>query len=58
MFKFNTLIVTRLGSTADGVESKVSEFKISSQAEADSILRHPSVAGWKYGVSVDYARNV
>lgn len=54
MFKFKTLIVTRLGSTADGVESRVSKFTISSQAEADSILRHPSLAGWKYGISVDY----
>ena len=56
MFEFKTLIVTKRGSRKDGVEFVVSKFPVSSQEQVDAILRHPSIAGWKYGYSVGMSR--
>lgn len=56
MFEFKTLIVTKRGSRQDDVKFSVHSFPVSSQAEVDAILRHPSIAGWKYGYSVGMSR--
>ena len=56
MFEFKTLIVTKRGSREDGVKFSVHTFPVSSQEEVDAILRHPSIAGWKYGYSVGMSR--
>jgi len=56
MFEFKTLIVTKRGSRQDGVKFSVHSFPVSSQADVDAILRHPSIAGWKYGYSVGMSR--
>ena len=56
MFEFKRLIVTKRGSYKDGVKFSVHSFPVSSQEEVDAILRHPSIAGWKYGYSVGMSR--
>lgn len=56
MFEFNTVIITKRGSRQDGVSFSVHKFDVSSQEQVDAILRHPSIAGWKYGYSVGYAK--
>lgn len=56
MFEFKTVIITKRGSKEDGVAFSVHKFPVSSQAEVDAILAHPSIAGWKYGYSVGMSR--
>ena len=56
MFEYKMIIVTKRGSRQDGVSFSVHSFPVSSQADVDAILRHPSIAGWKYGYSVGYSR--
>jgi len=55
MFKFNTVIITKRGSREDNVKFSVHTFKASTEAEVKAITSHPSIAGWKYGISVGYA---
>lgn len=56
MFEYKTLIVTKRGSREAGVKFSVHTFPVSSQAEVDAILRHPSIAGWKFGYSVGMSK--
>jgi hypothetical protein len=56
MFEYKMLIVTKRGSRQDGVDFSVHKFEVSSQEQVDAILRHPSIAGWKYGYSIGYSR--
>jgi|LauGreDrversion4_2_1035121.scaffolds.fasta_scaffold120448_5 hypothetical protein len=66
MFEFNTLIVTKRGENIrdwalrnDGKPLEmftVHKFPVSSQEQVDAILSHPSIKGWKYGISIGYAK--
>ncbi len=56
MFEFNTVIITKRGCREDGVQFSVHKFSASTEAEAKAIISHPSIAGWKYGISVGYAK--
>lgn len=56
MFEFDTVIITKRGSIEEGVDFSVHSFSVSSQEEVDAIVAHPTFAGWKYGISVGYAK--
>jgi hypothetical protein len=56
MFEFNTVIITKRGCREDGVQFSVHKFSASTEAEVKAIISHPSIAGWKYGISVGYAK--
>ena len=55
MFKFNTVIITKRGCREDGVQFSVHKFPASTEAEVQAIINHPSIKGWKYGISIGYA---
>ncbi len=56
MFEFNTVIITKRGSREDGVKFSVHTFKATTEQEVQAIVSHPSIAGWKYGYSIGYAK--
>jgi hypothetical protein len=56
MFEFNTVIITKRGSREAGVSFSVHTFKATTEAEVKAIVSHPSIAGWKYGYSIGYAK--
>jgi hypothetical protein len=56
MFEFNTVIITKRGSREDGVKFSVHKFSATTEAEVKAIVSHPSIAGWKYGYSIGYAK--
>jgi hypothetical protein len=56
MFEFNTVIITKRGCREDGVQFSVHKFSASTPEEVKAIISHPSIAGWKYGISVGYAK--
>lgn len=56
MFEYNTIIITKRGCREDGVNFSVHKFSVKSEQEAQSIIAHPTFQGWKYGISVGYAK--
>lgn len=56
MFEFNTVIITKRGCREDGVNFSVHKFPASTKEEVDAIISHPSIKGWKYGISIGYAK--
>lgn len=56
MKDFNTVIITKRGCREDGVNFSVHSFKASTEAEVKAITSHPAIAGWKYGISIGYAK--
>lgn len=58
MFEFNTVIITKRGSGRENhfdVPATVHTFPASTKEEVEAIISHPSIAGWKYGISIGYA---
>jgi hypothetical protein len=56
MFDFNTVIITKRGCREDGVQFSVHKFSASTDSEVQAIISHPSIASWKYGISIGYAK--
>lgn len=66
MFEYKTLIITKRGENIrdwvarnDGKPlemATVHKFSITSQEDVESIINHPSIKGWKYGISIGYSR--
>lgn len=56
MFEFNTVIITKRGCREDGVKFSVHHFPASTEQEVQTIISHPSIKGWKYGISIGYAK--
>ena len=56
MFEYNTIIITKRGCREDNVDFSVHKFSASTQEEVDAITSHPAFAGWKYGISIGYAK--
>jgi hypothetical protein len=56
--EFNTVIITKRGSgRQDGFKTpfSVHKFSASTEQEVQAIINHPSIKGWKYGISIGYA---
>ena len=66
MFEFNTVIITKRGENIrewalrnDGKPLEtftVHKFPATTQEEVQAIINHPSIKGWKYGISIGYAK--
>lgn len=56
MKDFNTVIITKRGCREDGVQFSVHKFSASTEEQVKAIISHPSIAGWKYGISIGYAK--
>jgi hypothetical protein len=54
--EFNTVIITKRGCREDGVNFSVHKFSASTEQEVQAIISHPSIKGWKYGISIGYAK--
>jgi len=56
MKDFNTIIITKRGCQEDGVAFTMHKFSASTQEQVQAIISHPSIKGWKYGISIGYAK--
>ena len=66
MLDFNTVIITKRGENIrawvernDGKPlqmATVHKFPASTQEEVQAIINHPSIKGWKNGISIGYAK--
>jgi hypothetical protein len=56
MKDFNTIIITKRGCREDGVAFTMHKFSASTQEQVQAIISHPSIKGWKYGISIGYAK--